>query len=94
MGNNISSSSGGGGRSNEAAPICLDCDKKHQKELPASDPVSREGQPCASVYEHVSDCMTKHGGKISSCTQEWEAFRRCHQKEQNQERNIVGENKS
>eukprot|EP00537_Pseudo-nitzschia_pungens_P010825 CAMPEP_0172386534 /NCGR_PEP_ID=MMETSP1061-20121228/4041_1 /TAXON_ID=37318 /ORGANISM="Pseudo-nitzschia pungens, Strain cf. pungens" /LENGTH=92 /DNA_ID=CAMNT_0013115921 /DNA_START=216 /DNA_END=494 /DNA_ORIENTATION=- len=70
---------------NEAAPVCLDCDKKHQKDLPADDPVSQTGQPCASSYEAVTACMSRHEGQISSCAREWEAFRECHQKEQQQQ---------
>lgn len=58
--------------------ICLDCDKKNQKDLPADDPVSQKGQPCAEIYETVTDCMGRNKGQISSCTKEWEAFRWCH----------------
>mmetsp|Transcript_6866 Transcript_6866/g.13942 ORF Transcript_6866/g.13942 Transcript_6866/m.13942 type:complete len:100 (-) Transcript_6866:1554-1853(-) len=65
--------------------ICLDCDKKNQKDLPTDDPVSQKGQPCAGVYQTVSDCMTKHEGQISSCTDEWDSFRKCHQQEQQQQ---------
>jgi len=58
--------------------ICLDCDKKNQKDLPADDSVSQKGQPCADIYESVTDCMGQNKGQISSCTKEWESFRWCH----------------
>ena len=65
--------------------VCLDCDKKNQKDLPAADPVSQKGRPCAVIYESVTKCMNKNKGQISSCTEEWESFRRCHQQEQQTE---------
>jgi hypothetical protein len=77
---NTTGSENGGGGDDEV--ICLDCDKKNQKDLPSDDPVSQTGQPCANIYEKVTDCMSKHQGQISSCTEEWESFRRCHQQEQ------------
>ena len=59
--------------------ICLDCDKKNQKELPVSDLVSASGQPCGELYTAVNDCMVKYDGQITSCTTEWDRFRECHQ---------------
>jgi len=70
---------------NEVKVICLDCDKKNQKDLPTSDPVSAPNQPCSSFYETVCECMTKYEGQISSCTEEWDAFRKCHQQKQQQQ---------
>ena len=65
--------------------ICIDCDKKNQKDLPTTDPVSSSGQPCAQLYATVSECMSKYEGQITSCTDEWDNFRKCHQ--QQRERN-------
>lgn len=58
--------------------ICIDCDKKNQKDLPKDDPLLQKDQPCASFYEAVCACNTKYDGQISSCTKEWDAFRKCH----------------
>ena len=80
MGN--ASSSPESSKSQDEEVVCLDCDKKNQKDLPADDPVSQRGQPCADIYERVTDCMNSNKGQISSCTEEWESFRRCHQQEQ------------
>ena len=78
---NAPSSPGTSNRQDEEV-VCLDCDKKNQKDLPADDPVSQKGQPCARIYELVTECMNNNKGQISSCTEQWEAFRRCHQQEQ------------
>jgi hypothetical protein len=69
---------------NDDEVICLDCDKKNQKDLPADDSVSQKGQPCAAIYETVTECMGQHKGQITSCTKEWESFRTCHQQVQQQ----------
>ena len=58
--------------------ICIDCDKKTQKELPANDRTSSSGQPCETWYQAVATCMNTHHGQISSCTREWDAFKQCH----------------
>jgi len=96
MGNNSSSSSSSIPNNSPAANksnnnddnkvICIDCDKKNQKDLPKNDPLSQKDQPCATFYETVSECMTKYEGQISSCTDEWDAFRKCHRQEQQQQR--------
>ena len=77
MGNTGSNSS----NSDEEEVICLDCDKKNQKDLPSDDPVSQEGQPCGRIYEKVTICMNQNQGQISSCTEEWKLFQECHQQE-------------
>lgn len=82
MGNSSSSIGTSPDTSNDDEVICLDCDKKNQKDLPAGDPVSDEGQPCAAIYEKVTECMNEHKGQISSCTEVWDSFRMCHQQEQ------------
>mmetsp|Transcript_24238 Transcript_24238/g.27095 ORF Transcript_24238/g.27095 Transcript_24238/m.27095 type:complete len:98 (+) Transcript_24238:20-313(+) len=61
--------------------ICLDCEKKNQKDLLLTDPISSSGQPCADLYIKVSYCMTKYEGQITSCTDEWDDFRKCHQQQ-------------
>lgn len=35
--------------------VCIDCDKKTQKELPASDGLSSEGMPCEAIYASVGE---------------------------------------
>jgi hypothetical protein len=66
--------------------ICIDCEKKNQKDLPTTDSVSSSGQPCAQLYAMVSECMSKYEGQISSCTDEWDNFRKCHQQQQRGEK--------
>jgi hypothetical protein len=58
--------------------ICVDCDKKTQKELPSDDASSSSGQPCALFYKKVSECMKVHEGLIAPCSKEWDAFQKCH----------------
>ena len=83
MGNSSSVSGHGSATTNsDDDAICLDCDKKNQKDLPQQDPLSSKGQPCAGVYEKVCECMNHNKGQISPCAEEWESFRRCHQQEQ------------
>ena len=59
-------------------PVCLDCDKSKQSNLPSTDDISSSGQPCEEIYERVSDCMKHHNGQIAKCTKEWEIFKTCH----------------
>lgn len=84
MGNSSSTPPGstGSDKTDDDEVICLDCDKKNQKDLPADDSVSQKGQPCAGIYEKVTACMHQHQGQISSCGEEWESFRTCHKQEQ------------
>jgi hypothetical protein len=58
--------------------ICVDCDKKTQKNLPSNDATSASGHPCASFYKSVSECMIVHEGLIAPCAKDWEAFQKCH----------------
>ena len=59
-------------------PICIDCDKKTQKDLPSDDATSSEGAPCQAAYKDVTDCMSQNNGQIGPCTKEWTAFKKCH----------------
>ena len=68
-------------KEDEEEPICVDCDKKTQKELPSDDATSTEGAPCQAAYKDVTDCMSKNNGQIGPCTKEWTAFKECHEKE-------------
>lgn len=63
--------------------ICIDCDKKTQKDLPDDDTTSKAGHPCASFYKDVTDCMVENDGLIAPCSKIWVAFQKCH-KEQKQ----------
>jgi len=60
--------------------ICIDCDKKNQKDLPSVS-TSGEGMPCELTYTFVTKCMNKFDGQISPCAEEWDAFRQCHKDE-------------
>jgi hypothetical protein len=66
--------------------ICIDCDKKTQKELP--EPSTTEttlpsaaapGQACAELYLAVTTCNLGNKGQITPCVKEWDAFRACHE---------------
>ena len=63
----------------EAPRICVDCDKKNQKDLPVDDPTSAEGSPCETLYMKVSSCMDSNNGQITACVQEWKLFQKCHE---------------
>eukprot|EP00550_Attheya_septentrionalis_P006734 CAMPEP_0198292900 /NCGR_PEP_ID=MMETSP1449-20131203/14615_1 /TAXON_ID=420275 /ORGANISM="Attheya septentrionalis, Strain CCMP2084" /LENGTH=74 /DNA_ID=CAMNT_0043992251 /DNA_START=181 /DNA_END=405 /DNA_ORIENTATION=+ len=58
--------------------ICLDCDRKTQKELPSENTVASDGMDCASSYKAVTECMSKHNGQVAPCIREWTAFKKCH----------------
>jgi hypothetical protein len=60
-------------------PVCLDCDKSTQKDLPLES-TSSNGQPCEELYSKVTACMDKHHGQIAPCTHEWKAFQECHER--------------
>jgi hypothetical protein len=38
-------------------PICIECDKKNQKDLPNNDTSSSQGMPCEQIYSDVNECM-------------------------------------
>jgi hypothetical protein len=66
--------------------ICIDCDKKTQKELPETpstteNPASAAapGQACAELYLAVTACNFGNKGQITPCIKEWDAFRACHE---------------
>lgn len=62
-------------------PVCIQCDKKNQKELPENDAASSEGMPCAESYLKVSECMTQNEGQVSFCRKEWDLFKKCHDRQ-------------
>ena len=64
--------------------ICIECDKKTQKDLPSNDSVSSKGMACEVEYSVVSNCMRENSGQISSCKAQWDDFKLCH--EQNSKR--------
>ena len=59
--------------------VCVECDKKTQKDLPSNDAVSSEGMPCEKEYAIVSSCMKKNSGQVSSCSIHWDEFKLCHE---------------
>ncbi|TMW58526.1 hypothetical protein Poli38472_010085 [Pythium oligandrum] len=38
-----------------------------------------ENTGCETSYQRVDDCMKKHNGRVSACTEEWAVFRKCHE---------------
>ena len=58
-------------------PICIDCDKKTQKDLP-SDNSSSASNDCKDEYARVTACMSEHKGQIGPCTEVWDSFKECH----------------
>ena len=60
--------------------VCEECDKKTQKELPASSK-SAKGMPCQDAYAAVAKCMAENKGQISPCVKQWDEFKACHEKE-------------
>ena len=68
----------------EEEPICIECDKKNQKDLPSNGedtpPSSAsKGMPCEASYTNVTACMEQNAGQISACRDEWDAFKLCHE---------------
>lgn len=59
--------------------ICIECDKKTQKDLPSNDVLSSEGMPCEKEYALVSSCMKEKAGQVSSCSSHWDKFKLCHE---------------
>ena len=62
----------------EEEPICVECDKKNQKDLPTNDSSSSDGMPCQQIYMGVNKCMQENDGLISACREPWDAFKQCH----------------
>ena len=58
-------------------PVCVDCDKSTQKEVPSSDNSTTTGT-CATDYATVAACMKTHHDQVSSCVKEWKEFKECH----------------
>jgi hypothetical protein len=59
-------------------PVCVDCDKRTQKDLPTNDTTSSQGGPCDIMYANVTTCMKRENGQIAPCVKEWDAFKKCH----------------
>ncbi|KAJ0409270.1 hypothetical protein P43SY_006767 [Pythium insidiosum] len=38
-----------------------------------------ENTGCEDTYQRVDECMKKHNGRVSACSEEWTAFRKCHE---------------
>jgi len=71
----------GASNSKQSEPICLDCDKKTQKDLP-SDNTSSASNDCKNEYAKVTACMTEYKGQIGPCGEVWDNFKECHEKKQ------------
>ncbi|KAL7462391.1 hypothetical protein ACHAXS_002765 [Conticribra weissflogii] len=57
--------------------VCVDCDKKTQKDLPQDDSTAAKGMPCEETYLRVIKCMEEKKGQVSLCQDEWTEFRIC-----------------
>ena len=58
----------------EGNKVCENC-KPVEKEIPVNETTN----PCEDTYELVDKCMKKHKGQISSCVNQWNAFKVCHE---------------
>jgi hypothetical protein len=68
-----------GASNSKEAVVCIDCDRKTQKDLPEDNRSSASrGNPCEETYTRVTTCMDKSKGQISSCVKEWDEFKECH----------------
>ena len=61
----------------QSEPICIDCDKKTQKDLP-SDNSSSASKECQDEYAKVTACMSEYKGQIGPCAEVWHSFKECH----------------
>lgn len=61
----------------QSEPICIDCDKKTQKDLP-SDNSSSASKECQDEYAKVTACMSEYKGQIGPCAEVWDSFKECH----------------
>jgi CHCH domain len=59
----------------DTKPVCLDCERKNQKEAP-TDSLANDG--CSLEYSQVSKCMKENKDQISACVKEWSVFKTCH----------------
>lgn len=57
-------------------PVCLNCSKETQTDLPAND--VRTAIICFDQYQKVQTCMEANQGQISACSSEWKEFQDCH----------------
>ena len=66
--------------SKDKEPICIECDKKNQKDLPQENGTTSasKGMPCELSYNAVNTCMNDNAGQISACRKEWDSFKLCH----------------
>jgi hypothetical protein len=61
--------------------ICVDCQKETQRDVTvAAVSVAADGQACAELYQSVVSCMSAQKGQIAPCVEQWDAFRTCHEK--------------
>ena len=74
----------GSSKPSSEKPVCLDCHKSQQKDLPSDDGISSKGKACESFYQLVSDCMKEHEGQIVPCSKEWKDFQKCHAEQREQ----------
>ena len=62
----------------DAGIVCIDCDKKTQKDLP-SDNSRAASTDCKEVYAQVVACMDKQYKRVAQCKDEWREFKLCHE---------------
>mmetsp|Transcript_26353 Transcript_26353/g.54003 ORF Transcript_26353/g.54003 Transcript_26353/m.54003 type:complete len:91 (-) Transcript_26353:471-743(-) len=77
-GNSTGGGSGDGAVGTAEKIVCVDCDRKTQKELPDVSS-SSAGMPCEDVYAAVAECTKEHAGQVAPCREQWDAFKACHE---------------
>jgi len=65
-------------KEDEEVVVCVDCDKKTQKDLP-SDNSSAASTDCKEQYARVVTCMDKQYKRVAQCKDEWREFKLCHE---------------
>ncbi|KAL7505950.1 hypothetical protein ACHAXN_003327 [Cyclotella atomus] len=69
----------GASASKQKDVVCIDCDRKTQKDLPDDNSSSAsKGNPCEESYIKVTRCMDTNRGQVSLCVKEWDEFKECH----------------
>ena len=69
----------GASSSKQHEAVCINCDKKTQRDLPDDNNSSAsKGNPCEISYVNVTACMDENNGQVSSCIREWDEFKECH----------------
>lgn len=61
--------------SSPPSPICENCHKSTQKDLPADDDIT--AKVCHDSYAAVDKCMKENQGQISPCASLWQQFKKC-----------------